>query len=151
MKKSPLLRKVPLKRSKKPERIPKGATTLERLLGEGMVQRASTFTAKPKPLKSKSTGQMVVFREIWEERSHVSEVSGEPLGDVLQPIFCSHLLPKGTYKKYRLDKRNIVLKTPDEHRLWHQEGPKNLMFVKGWAEICDRYFELLREANNVNQ
>lgn len=36
-----------------------------------------------------------------------------------------------------------------ELEIWHEQGPKNLMFVRGWAEICDRYFDLMREANGL--
>ena len=149
----PLQRKTPLRRGRKPERTPKGATTIERLLGEGKVQRASAFKAKPKPLKKRAkkegSSQMDLFREIWDERPHFSEVSGEFLGNEMQPIFMSHLLPKGSYRKYKFRKDNIVLMTAEEHMAWHSWGPAKLMFLKGWNLICDRYFELKLEANNV--
>jgi hypothetical protein len=142
-----------MKRGRKPERVPKGCETLERLLGEKKIQRASSFTAKPKPMRkrAKTTGptQIEFFREIWSERPHFSEVSGEFLGEEMQPICMSHLLPKGSYRKFKFRKDNIVLMTPDEHQLWHSEGPGNLMFSKGWSAICDKYFELKREANGL--
>ena len=146
-----LKRKTPLRPKKNTTAKVLDPDVINRLLGEGKLQKGSTFKAKPKPMRKraerKGPAQMDVFRQIWAERPHVSEVSGEPLGDVLQPIFFSHLLPKGAYRKYKLDPRNIVLKTPDEHREWHEQGPRNLIFVRGWAEICDRYFDLMREAN----
>jgi len=159
MKQPSLKRKTPLKRGRKPPRTPKGTTTIERLLGSGLVQRASElpdkkpFNAKRKPLKkrAKTTGptQIDFFREIWEERSHYSEVSGAFLGDEMQPIFMSHCLPKGSYRRYKFDKRNIVLLTPDEHRLWHDQGPERLMLRPEWRDVCRRYYELKMEANGV--
>jgi hypothetical protein len=154
MKKSPLIRKVPLRRGKAPERIPKGATTIDRLLGEGKVQRASTFTAKPKPMRKRrpATGptQIEFFREIWAERPHYSAVSGVFLGDEMQPIFMSHCLPKGSYRRFKFDKRNIVLLTANEHRAWHDQGPERLMLRPEWKNVCLRYYELRDLANEVD-
>lgn len=73
---------------------------------------------KDKPTKNfirKKTGELDMFEEIWDERQHVSEVSGEPLGDILDPWFFAHLLPKGSYPAYRLRKENIILLTKKEH------------------------------------
>lgn len=73
---------------------------------------------KNKPTKQyvkKATGELEMFKEIWSEREHVSEVSGEYLGEVLKPIFFAHVLPKGSYGKYRLRKENIILLTEKEH------------------------------------
>jgi hypothetical protein len=153
MKKSPLVRKVPLRRGKKPERIPKGATTLERLLGTGKIQRASSFTAKPKPLKKRSPnnpGWWDVALEIWEERPHVCEVYGTSLGDVPLPIFMSHLLPRGSYRKYKRDKMNIRLMSPEAHNLWHKEGPKNLIHLPEWKQVCTIYYILRDMANDLH-
>lgn len=93
---------------------------------------------------------MDVFREIWAEREHVCEVCGHYLGDDMQPIMMSHLLPKGTYRKYKLDKRNIAIKCEPCHRAWHVAGPTRLQYAgEGWAAICDKYYELIAEANGV--
>lgn len=149
----PLQRKTPMKRGKAPERIPKGCTTVERMLGEGLLQRASSFTAKPKPMRkrAKTTGptQIEFFREIWAERQHFSEVSGTPLGDEMQPIFMSHLLPKGSYRRFKFRKDNIVLMTAIEHQIWHASGPERLIFAHGWRLVCEKYFELKAEANGI--
>lgn len=143
-----LKRKTPLKAKKGFKR-----PTIEQMAESGLLQRGSTFKAKPKrlPVRKKREGptQMDVFREIWAEREHVSEVSGTYLGDDMHPILMSHLLPKGSYLRFKLDKRNIVLMTPEEHEMWHREGPGNLMLYKGWDKVCDRYYDLLREANGV--
>mgnify|MGYP002737672136 CR=1 FL=1 len=133
--------KKPLARGKKPVQ-PKGAATLERLLGEGKVFKASTLAPR------KPTGEKAVFREIWDERPHHCEVCKVAIREATASNF-SHLLPKGTYPEFRLDKRNIVLKCEACHEVWHKEGPGNLMLLVGWTDVCDRYYELKREANGV--
>lgn len=73
---------------------------------------------KDKPTKQyvrKITGELEMFKEIWAERQHYSDVSGEYLGDTLKPHFFAHVLPKGSYGKYRLKKENIILLTEKEH------------------------------------
>jgi hypothetical protein len=152
MKKTSLLRKTPMKRGKKPERTPKGTTPIERMLGEGLIQRASTFKAKPKPLKKRAAsnpGWWDVALKIWEERMHFCEVYGTPLGDDPKPIFFSHLLPRGSYRKYKRDKRNIVLKSERAHEYWHKYGPNGLAHLPEWEAICALYYRLRDEANGI--
>jgi hypothetical protein len=147
----PLKRKTPL-RSKKPERVPKGCTTLERLLGEGRVQRASSFTAKKKPMKKKSAtnkGWWDVALEIWAERIHACEVCGVPLPDEPQPINFSHLLPRGSYRRYKRDPRNIELWCADCHTIWHNTPHKALYGLPGWGVVIDRYYKLRNEAHGL--
>jgi hypothetical protein len=118
----------------------KGTATIERLLGEGKVFKASTLAPR------KPTGEAALFKEIWEEREHKCEVCGTELSEA-GPSNFSHLLPKGTYPDYRLDKRNIVIKCLTCHDIWHREGPKNLLYVFGWYKVCNWYYILRREAN----
>ena len=63
-----------------------------------------------------------VFREIWEERKHVSELTGDklPYGPDNIKMWVKqflHVLNKGRFStdEHRLNKRNILLGTPDEH------------------------------------
>ena len=58
------------------------------------------------------------FRAIWKKRPHRSEVSDEPLGDKFSAVFMSHVLPKGSFPKFRHLDENIVLMTFEEHRDW---------------------------------
>ena len=151
--KTPLRTKTPLRRGKKPERIPKGATTIERLLGECKVQRASTVTAKPRPMRKRSPsnkGWWFIALEIWDEREHVCEVCGVSLGDTPIPSMFSHLLPRGSYRRYKLYKPNIILKCPPCHDRWHKEGPKNLVHIPEWRKVCSTYYALRDQANEVD-
>jgi hypothetical protein len=95
---------------------------------------------KKKPRKP--TGELEVFKEIWEERPHVSEVSG--LTIYRFDIRCfSHILTKGAYGRFRLKKDNILLVTPEEHNQWEfgdRSQPK-WEWVKGRAEaLKEEYY-----------
>jgi hypothetical protein len=149
-----LKRKTPL-RPKKALKAKKPCPTVEQMMSSGLLARGSTFTSKPKRLapRKKKVGvktQMAFFQEIWAERDHVSEVSGQWLGDDLDVRTMSHLLPKGAYRRYKFDPRNIVLLTADEHELWHLKGPDFLRQFDSWKPVCDLYFELRDEANGLN-
>lgn len=55
------------------------------------------------------------FKEIWEKRDHVSEVSGDFLDKEPRSTFFHHILAKGKYPIAAFDEENIILLTPDEH------------------------------------
>ena len=56
-----------------------------------------------------------LFLQIWTNRPHKSEVSGEYLGSEPLTIFFHHILPKEKYPEAWLDEENIILLTFDEH------------------------------------
>lgn len=142
MKRSPLKRKTPLRPS------------LSALMEKGVVQRASTFKAKPKPMRRLAKGNPGWYKwavkEVWNKREHECEVCGAFLASPL-PIHFSHLLPRGLYKKYIRDERNVVLKCSLCHMAWTEFGDKaNLAeWSERWKPIVERYQELKNEANNV--
>lgn len=72
----------------------------------------------------KPTGEKDMFMDIWNERSHISFLSGKKLDEFENsPFFFNlfaHLFPKGKYPKERLNVDNIVLLTPEEHFLMDQ-------------------------------
>lgn len=94
----------------------------------------------------KPTGEMAVFEEIWSIRPHVSQISGEDLGDILDVSYFSHILPKGQnkYPHYKLDPRNIILKTKDEHYMW-EHCKSALLDLPEWKWIFDLENELKEE------
>ena len=168
-------RKKPLKRVAI-KRKPKGTSSIDRLLGEGLISKASTFKSRPKIRKraKKRPGeqtQIELFKEIWSERDHVSEISGLPLvempddwtdRDAVRAWVSqfSHLLNKGHYRKYKSVKRNIRLWLAGEHELWGALGPERILdlakrgaisFPSQWMYACNLYYVLRDEANNVNQ
>lgn len=70
------------------------------------------------------TNQQELFRWVWDNRAHRSEVSGKPLGDTMNAWFFAHILPKSIYGLYKLKAFNIVLLTEDEHTLYDQNTDK---------------------------
>ena len=89
-----------------------------------------TFRPDPKPekvikkkkqyqWKKKPSGEKEIFLEIWEERPHHSQISGEPIHEATASNFM-HVLPKAQnkYPLFKLNKQNIVLATDEEHFLW---------------------------------
>tara|TARA_R110000868_G_scaffold411642_1_gene706639 strand:- start:1958 stop:2218 length:261 start_codon:yes stop_codon:yes gene_type:complete len=65
--------------------------------------------------KRKSTGEAIVFYEIWNERQHICENCKIYLGDDARTWFFSHIKPKGKYPELRLEKNNIQLLCYDCH------------------------------------
>ena len=81
------------------------------------------------------------FLEIWKERKHYSEVSGDYLGGEALSTFFHHILPKSKYPELEYDKSNIILLTLDEHTDVEADMYK-------FEEINQRRIELL---NKINQ
>ena len=88
----------------------------------------------------KPTGELKLFKEIWEEREHKSELSGNPLlpyGHFQWHWQFLHILSKGTYPKWKLEKKNIILGTVEEHK--NQDS--NPKFLKKREELTRKYYE----------
>jgi len=67
--------------------------------------------------------QKEMFLAIWEEREHVSEISGKPLLNINHSKWSwqfLHVLSKGAYPSYKLNPDNILLGTPEEHEAQEQ-------------------------------
>lgn len=64
--------------------------------------------------RTKKTGELKIFRKIWEERPHACQVCGVSL-----PVFdhwnYAHCLSKGSFNKFRLLKENIILMCRECH------------------------------------
>ena len=66
----------------------------------------------------------------------------------------SHLLPKGQYRRMRLDKRNIILMTWGENEFWGQWGMRvvehcPVPLITAWSAMVRRAQDLLDEANGI--
>lgn len=55
------------------------------------------------------------YLQIWEERDHVSEVSGKALGEEPNYTYFAHILGKGSYPRFRHNPNNVMLMTFEEH------------------------------------
>lgn len=85
-------------------------------------------TQLSEPKKKGKTGELALFKEIWNERPHFCEVSGKPLKEFSVGLF-SHVLTKGAYPGFRLYKKNIVLCTYEWHQTW-EIGNRDLPELK---------------------
>lgn len=110
-------------------------------------KKAYTIKRTPIKYKRKPTGELEVFKSIWAERPHFSQVSGKFLGDDLNVSFFSHILPKSHYKRFRLNKQNIVLKTEEEHFLWETQSWK-LKDIPEWKWVFELKQSLKEKYNN---
>lgn len=91
---------------------------------------------KPRSEKNKKlvTQELLMFKQIWEERPHFCEVTGKPLGAFDVRLF-SHVLTKGAYPKFRLYKKNIVLCLYEKHHEWEFKTRKTLEL--SWIETLE--------------
>ena len=91
--------------------------------------------------KTKIETMRNLFLEIWKERKHYSEVSGDYLGSEALSTFFHHILPKSKYPEVAYDKSNIILLTLDEHTNAEAD-------MYRYEEVNRRRIELL---NKINQ
>ena len=101
------------------------------------------------PIKAKfkaPTGQLELFKELWNEMPHVSELSGKPLMFDVQCFH--HILTKQAYPKFLLFKPNIILLTRDEHRQIHALSFDDLIKKDNRWAIIEKRYQLLKEMYN---
>lgn len=70
---------------------------------------------KKKSKKPSDKRQQEMFKKMWSEREHESELSGAWLGDEMNAWFFAHILGKGAYPHLKLVEENIMLLTQSEH------------------------------------
>ncbi len=96
--------------------------------------------------RRKSTGEAKIFRRILEERGPYSQISGQYLGEGFNPWWFSHIVPKSIAPELRLDERNIILKTPDEHILYENHKHK-IRHLPEWEWVFELEEQLKIEIN----
>ncbi len=104
-----------------------------------------------KRIKQKSEKQKEVtnkdiafFKEIWAERDHKCVVTGEDLGDEFNVCFFSHILTKGSYPKFRYNKKNLILMSFQAHHDWEftdRKHPKWNRFKDLSKELIIEYYK----------
>lgn len=70
----------------------------------------------PIKVRKKATGELQVFKEIWNERKHICQCCGASVDG--RPANFSHILSKGAYPALRLEAQNIMLKCERCHHEW---------------------------------
>lgn len=88
----------------------------------------------PKQYVKKKIGTLELFREIWNERPHVCQVTGEVIKDFDLRCF-SHIVPRSLSSKLALDKDNIWIVTHEIHHLWEFQSRDLPIFEKKRAEF----------------
>lgn len=101
----------------------------------------SRFSEKGKKV---NTADQKFYEDIWKSRPHRSEVSGEWLGDKMERIYMSHILPKSTYPRFRHVEENIFLMTREEHFIWEFGMPTG----EQWERV-KKIQKSLREVYNL--
>lgn len=94
---------------------------------------------KPK----KATGERQFFLSIWNEREHISEVSGLPLLPESHHQWhwqFSHYLSKKSFPAFRLNPENCFLCLPEEHQEYEFKSRGN----PKWDKIKEKY-EILKQ------
>ena len=81
------------------------------------------------------------FLEIWREKPHYSEISGQFLGNEPKTLYFHHLLLKSKYPEAMYDRENIVLLTAEEH--------SNVHLNESRYELINRKRELLKTKYNI--
>lgn len=86
------------------------------------------------------------FLEIWNERPHYSDVSGDYLGETPYAYYFSHVLSKGAYPELKFFKDNVVFMTLSEHQLWEFKAQSDL--PPSFDKIKDLAQKLKERKNN---
>ena len=81
-----------------------------------------------------------MYKEIWDEREHISELSGKPLLPTSHMKWhwqFLHVLPKGSYPKWKFNKKNIILALPEEHERQNEYE----IFNEKYEQLRQQYYE----------
>ncbi len=128
----------------------KGKSKLPNKSSSNASARVEALYVKPKKKKvlnsRKCTGERKIFEEILQARGPYSQVSGQYLGEGFNPWWFSHVVPKSIAPKLRLDPRNIILKTPEEHTLWENHKHK-IRHIPEWKWVFELEEQLKQEYN----
>ena len=122
-------------------------------------QRLNNQEKRPDPVKGprtpskpisrlrKATGEKAVFEEIAKERPHICFVTGTPIRELTVSCF-AHVLNKNSFKRYRLNKENIVLVHPWVHECYDKGPRAKLQPYPGYKKLLDLHDRLLAQYHN---
>jgi hypothetical protein len=95
----------------------------------------------PMSRKRKATGEMELFKELWESRKHRCYVTGRELE--FSHMICFHILGKGAFPSYRLNPSNIIFVNAEYHMDWHSMSREALMKKDPrWVRVFKLYDSL---------
>jgi len=106
--------------------------------------------AKPAKQMDKTMEELEAMeaKEYFEyiQQFRVCSITLEPLTVFYVNCF-SHILPKSTYKRFRLEPNNIKLVKPDIHTIWEFESREKLLQYVGGRKI-EEYADYLKQKYN---
>lgn len=99
---------------------------------------------KPKKMTThKTTGELAFFSALWDIRPRKCFITKKPLGDEFNLMYFFHILPKGSYPKFRLYDKNIIFVCAEYHHDWHNIAKSDLLIKdERWQLIFDMYENL---------
>lgn len=107
-------------------------------------EKSGLKEASKKPL-FKPTGELVLFQTIWATRPHFCAVCKCKL-EKFDVWFFSHILSKGSFPRFRLYEKNIVLKCREHHHEWETKSNKDLVKKDGrWLPLIQLHDTLIHE------
>lgn len=90
-----------------------------------------------------------LFEQIWEERPHVSYLSGKPLGKFSVSYF-AHVLSRKRFPCFAYRADNIVLLTVEEHMMFDQGTiEQRELYAKKNSLSWDKLFALRDELSKI--
>jgi hypothetical protein len=106
--------------------------------------KSSGLRRTPMKRKRRPTGEMELFKELWEKRKHRCFVTGQPLE--FSHMICFHILGKGAFPSYRLNPSNIIFVNAQYHMDWHTMSKEELLKKDArWVYVFKMY-DLLKQA-----
>lgn len=123
MNKQTIFNSLPVFGLKSPDKVksyPKAKTMRPEPPGKLKMAKRIRAVSKKRAKEKKENSEFDFFVEIYNERPHVSELSGKPLpyGPDNPAMFVKqflHVVNKGRSPKWRLNKRNVMMGLPEEH------------------------------------
>lgn len=99
----------------------------------------------PKKVLFKPTGELILFQSIWATRPHECAVCKCKL-EKFDVWNFSHILSKGSFNRFRLYEKNIVLKCRQHHADWESKANSDLIKKDPrWEPIIKLHDELITE------
>lgn len=74
------------------------------------------------------------YKWVWDNKPHVCEETGKPLGDEFSATYISHILSRGAHPEMAHDPRNVNLLSPEAHEQW-ENGDRKKMNIFASNEI----------------
>jgi len=103
-----------------------------------MIKRKKKSPEEIRKQKEKLEKRNTFFTDIWNNRPHRCEITGQKLFNPINSMYFHHILPKSKWEIAEFDEENIILLQPEIHAKVEQD----MYFYK---EINNRRKKLLEK------